>query len=165
MEGSASGPASGPAGRHRPPAGRQRAPAGRHRPPAGRRLALVTVLVPDYDEAVDFFAGVLGFSLVEDSPQGDGRRRVVVVPGGGGAGLLLARAAGDRQQARVGDQTGGRVAFFLDTDDVDRDVARLAAAGCAVEGPVRDEPFGRATVFRDPWGNRWDLVQRQPATG
>jgi catechol 2,3-dioxygenase-like lactoylglutathione lyase family enzyme len=92
-------------------------------------LRLVTLVVAHYDEAVAFYAGPLGFELVEDTPLGDGKRWVVVRPGAGGPALLLARAADDAQRAAVGNQTGGRVAFFLDTDDFASDHARLVAAG------------------------------------
>ena len=124
------------------------------------RLALVTLVVRDYDEAIAFFTDALGFGLVEDTPLGGGRRWVVVSPGEGSAGVLLARAATPAQEARAGDQTGGRVAFFLDTDDFAASHARLVAAGVpVVEGPRR-EPHGTVAVFLDLMGNRWDLVER-----
>jgi catechol 2,3-dioxygenase-like lactoylglutathione lyase family enzyme len=126
-----------------------------------RRLALVTVVVPDYDAAIAFFAGILGFRLVEDAPLGGARRWVVVSPSDGTA-LLLARADGAPQEAAVGNQTGGRVAFFLHTDDIERDRAAWEAAGVAFEEATRTEPYGRVAVFRDPFGNRWDLVQPAP---
>lgn len=96
-----------------------------------RRIALVTLVVDDYDEAIRFYTEALGFRLAEDAPRPDGSRWVVVEPGapGQGAALLLARAKGDAQRARIGDQTGGRVGFFLYTDDLARDHARMAAAG------------------------------------
>jgi ubiquinone/menaquinone biosynthesis C-methylase UbiE/catechol 2,3-dioxygenase-like lactoylglutathione lyase family enzyme len=126
------------------------------------RLDLVTVVVDDYDPAIAFFVGVLGFDLVEDTPavSGAGRpkRWVVVRPPGGGTGLLLARADGERQAATVGEQAGGRVGFFLRVDDVPAAYDRLQAAGVEFEGPPRREPYGRVAVFRDVAGNRWDLV-------
>lgn len=129
-------------------------------------IDLVTIVVRDYDEAVRFFVDVLGFELTEDSPSAtnDGRpkRWVVVRPPDGGTGLLLARADGDRQAAAVGNQTGGRVGFFLRVDDFDGAVARLVAAGVEFGGEPRTEPYGRVVVFRDVAGNRWDLLGPQP---
>lgn len=122
------------------------------------RLALITCLVRDYDEAVAFFTGALGFGLAEDTLLGDGRRWVVVAPPGGGSGLLLARAVGD-QTAQVGRQGGGRVFLFLHTDDLARDHARLQQAGVRFLEPPRDEPYGVVAVFEDLYGNRWDLLQ------
>jgi catechol 2,3-dioxygenase-like lactoylglutathione lyase family enzyme len=125
------------------------------------RLAAVALVVRDYDEAIDFFTRALGFRLVEDTPVGPDKRWVLVAPSGGGAALLLARAAKPEQLARVGDQTGGRVFLFLDTDDFDRDHAAMTAAGVRfVEGP-RDEAYGKVAVFLDLYGNRWDLVERR----
>ncbi|MFF9032935.1 VOC family protein [Streptomyces iakyrus] len=126
-----------------------------------RRIALVTLVVDDYDEAIRFYTEALGFRLVEDAPRPDGSRWVVVEPGapGAGSGLLLARAKGDVQAARVGDQTGGRVGFFLHTDDFARDHARMAAAGVTFLEEPRHEPYGTVAVFQDLYGNRWDLLQ------
>ncbi len=122
-------------------------------------LAAVTVVTPDYDEALAFYVGVLGFSVVEDTPQGPDKRWVLIEPSGGGCRLLIAKAATDAQRAAVGAQTGGRVFLFLYTDDFEREAAALAAAGIAFEAPPREEAYGRVAVFRDPFGNRWDLVQ------
>ncbi|MEU1576475.1 VOC family protein [Streptomyces collinus] len=126
-----------------------------------RRIALVTLVVDDYDEAIRFYTDALGFRLVEDAPRPDGSRWVVVEPGarGAGAGLLLARAKGDGQAARVGDQAGGRVGFFLHTDDFARDHARMTAAGVTFLEDPRHEPYGTVAVFQDLYGNRWDLLQ------
>ncbi|WP_282083664.1 VOC family protein [Streptomyces tendae] len=125
------------------------------------RIALVALVVDDYDEAIRFYTEALGFRLAEDSPRPDGSRWVVVEPGGpgGGTALLLARAKGDDQRARVGDQTGGRVGFFLYTDDFARDHARMTAAGVTFLEEPRHEPYGSVAVFRDLYGNRWDLLQ------
>ena len=120
----------------------------------------MALVVPDYDEALAFFGGTLGFRLVEDTPLADGKRWVVVAPPGGGASILLARAATPAQREAIGNQTGGRVAFFLDSDDFDRDHRALRARGAVFEEEPRDEPYGRVAVFRDPFGNRWDLVGR-----
>ncbi|MFD5424801.1 VOC family protein [Streptomyces sp. NPDC127084] len=125
-----------------------------------RRIALVTLVVRDYDEAIAFYRDVLGFSLVEDTDRGNGTRWVVVRPGeGGGSDLLLARAAGDAQLAAVGAQTGGRVGFFLHTDDFARDHARMTAAGVRFLEQPRHEVYGTVAVFEDLYGNRWDLLQ------
>jgi catechol 2,3-dioxygenase-like lactoylglutathione lyase family enzyme len=124
-----------------------------------QRLAAVTIVVPDYDEAIDWFTRVLGFERVEDAPLAGGRRWVVVAPSGGGTRILLARAANPDQQARVGDQTGGRVAFFLHTDDFARDYAAMRARGVEFVEPPRRESYGTVAVFADRYGNRWDLIQ------
>ena len=126
------------------------------------RLALVTVVVPEYDDAIGFFVGTLGFHLVEDTDVGAGKRWVVVSPRrpeSEGCALLLARAVSDRQAAAIGNQAGGRVSFFLHTDHIARDLARWEAAGVHFEEPTRQEPYGAVAVFRDPFGNRWDLIE------
>ncbi|MEM1387095.1 MAG: VOC family protein [Pseudomonadota bacterium] len=120
------------------------------------RLAIFALVVPDYDPAIAFFTAI-GFTLVEDSPQ-DGKRWVVVRPPDGGSDILIARAVGD-QSAAIGNQTGGRVGFFLHSTDFDTDAAAIEAAGGTFEETPRDEAYGRVAVFRDPWGNRWDLIQ------
>lgn len=126
-----------------------------------RHIALVTLVVDDYDEAIRFYTGALGFRLVEDAPRPDGSRWVVVAAGeeDHGSALLLARAKGDRQRTRVGDQTGGRVGFFLHTGDFARDHARMRAAGVTFLEEPRHEPYGTVAVFEDLYGNRWDLLQ------
>jgi len=122
-------------------------------------LALVTFVVRDYDEAIDFFVRALGWRLVEDRPLGGEKRWVVVRPDGAGAGLLLARAVGPEQAAAIGAQAGGRVAFFLETADFAAAHARMTAAGVAFLEAPRDEPYGRVAVFADLYGNRWDLIE------
>jgi catechol 2,3-dioxygenase-like lactoylglutathione lyase family enzyme len=122
-------------------------------------IANITFNVPDYDEAIEFFCDVLGFDLIEDIDMEPGKRWVRVAPKGGGAALLLAKAVGETQKAAIGNQTGGRVAFFLHTDDFDREYEAIKSAGCGFTGPPRDEPYGRVVVFRDPWGNLWDLIE------
>ncbi|NUO43100.1 MAG: VOC family protein [Streptomyces sp.] len=126
-----------------------------------RRIALVTLVVDDYDEAIRFYTEALGFRLVEDEARAGGARWVVVEPGteGSGTGLLLARAKDDAQRGRVGDQTGGRVGFFLHTDDFARDHARMVAAGVTFLEEPRHEAYGSVAVFQDLYGNRWDLLQ------
>jgi catechol 2,3-dioxygenase-like lactoylglutathione lyase family enzyme len=132
------------------------------------RLDKITIVVDDYDRAIAFFTGALGFELAEDSPSltNDGRpkRWVVVRPPGGETGILLAQADGERQAAAIGNQTGGRVGFFLRVDDFDAARARLTAAGAEFLTEPRDEPYGRVAVFADPWGNKWDLLG-PPMTG
>ena len=122
-------------------------------------LGLVALLVRDYDEAIDFFTRALGFQLREDLDQGDGKRWVVVDPPGGQTGLLLARAVGPEQEARVGDQHGGRVGFFLNVDDFTAAHGRMTAAGVRFEEEPRKEVYGTVAVFQDLYGNRWDLLQ------
>jgi catechol 2,3-dioxygenase-like lactoylglutathione lyase family enzyme len=123
----------------------------------------VALIVDDYDEAIRFFAGALGFELVEDSPaltSRDGRpkRWVVVRPPGARTGLLLAKADGEREQQAVGEQFAGRVGLFLRVDDFQASYNRLREAGVDFVGEPRDEPYGRVAVFLDVAGNRWDLL-------
>jgi Predicted enzyme related to lactoylglutathione lyase len=122
-------------------------------------LALSALVVRDYDEAIAFFVGALGFGLSSDRDMGGGKRWVVVTPPGSQGGLLLAKAATPEQEARIGDQTGGRVGFFLHTDDFDRDHARMTAAGVRFLEAPRREPYATVAVFEDLYGNRWDLLQ------
>ena len=124
-------------------------------------IALVTLVVDDYDRAIAFYTDALGFELVEDSDRGNGTRWVVVRPRGAGdtASLLLARAGDEAQRASIGAQTGGRVGFFLHTDDFARDHARMLAAGVRFVEQPRHEPYGSVAVFEDLYGNRWDLLQ------
>ena len=125
-----------------------------------QRLSLISLVVADYDEAIAFFTRALNFELCEETPLGGGKRWVVVrPPGGAGSGVLLARADGPAQAARVGDQTGGRVFLFLETDDFDREHARMTAAGVRFVEEPRDEAYGVVAVFEDLYGNRWDLIQ------
>ena len=129
-----------------------------------QHLSLVSLLVPDYDEAIAFFTRGMDFELCEDTPLGGGKRWVVVRPRGrDGSHLLLARADSSAQVARIGDQTGGRVFLVLATDDFDRDHARMTAAGVRFAEPPRHEAYGVVAVFEDAWGNRWDLIQRSSA--
>lgn len=123
-----------------------------------RRIAAITLVVPDYDAAISFYVGVMGFELLTDEDQGGGKRWVTVSPGDGTA-LLLACAVDDPQSAAIGHQTGGRVGFFLETDDFARDHTRMIAAGVTFEEEPRTEPYGTVAVWRDPFGNRWDLLQ------
>lgn len=124
-----------------------------------QHFSLTALLVGDYDEAIGFYVGKLGFTLTADTDQGGGKRWVVVTPSSGGAGLLLAKAADPRQSARIGDQTGGRVFLFLQTDDFAGDHARMQAAGVRFAEAPRHELYGSVAVFEDLYGNRWDLIE------
>lgn len=127
-------------------------------------IALVTLVVRDYDEALAYFTTCLGFSVVEDTPLPGGKRWLRVAPPGGvGAALLLAQAATPEQSARVGDQTGGRLALFLSTDDFWRDYRALQSRGVRFVEEPRQEAYGTVAVFVDLYGNRWDLVEERPA--
>lgn len=123
-------------------------------------IGQVVIVVRDYDEAIAYYVGVLGFELVEDTVMSPTKRWVVVRPSGGGAGLLLAKADGEHQSSRIGDQTGGRVGFFLYTDDFHADYERMKAAGVAWEEEPRYEEYGTVAVFADLYGNRWDFIGR-----
>ncbi|HQY44457.1 MAG TPA: VOC family protein [Paracoccaceae bacterium] len=124
-------------------------------------IMALALVVPDYDAAIRFYVGQLGFRLIEDIAQGPDKRWVTIAPPGdkGGAQLLLARAATDKQQGAIGNQSGGRVFLFLETDDFARDHAAMLAAGVTFEEAPRHESYGIVAVWRDPFGNRWDLLQ------
>jgi catechol 2,3-dioxygenase-like lactoylglutathione lyase family enzyme len=124
------------------------------------RLGAVALVVPDYDAAIAFFVSVLGFRLTADLDQGH-KRWVTVAPPGGGTGLVLARAEGEAQAAVIGLQAADRVFLFLETDDFARDHAAMTAAGVRFEEAPRSEPYGTVAVWRDPFGNRWDLIERR----
>jgi len=126
-------------------------------------LATIAFLVPDYDDAIAWFRAALGFELIEDALLGEGKRWVVVAPpGGAGARLLLAKAADARQREAIGAAAGGRVAYFLETDDFGRDHAAMSARGVRFLERPRHEAYGVVAVFADPWGGRWDLLQPAP---
>jgi catechol 2,3-dioxygenase-like lactoylglutathione lyase family enzyme len=131
-----------------------------------RSLAHIALVVRDYDEAIDWFTGVLGFTLVEDSYQPEQDKRwVLVAPAGAGAGaasLLLARASTPAQEAFIGNQAGGRVFLFLRTDDFWSDFHALTAKGVRFVRLPAEHPYGTVAVFEDLYGNRWDLVQPAP---
>ena len=127
-------------------------------------LGSVTLLVRDYDEAIAYYTGKLGFALIEDTALSATKRWVLVAPPGApGTRLLLAQAADPAQVARVGDQTGGRVAFFLHTDDFARDYATMKAQGVRFLEEPRQEVYGTVAVFADLYGNKWDLLERKRA--
>lgn len=129
-------------------------------------LELVSLIVPDYDDAIAFFTGTLDFELIEDSPattnDGRAKRWVVVRPAGAATGILLAQADGERQVAGVGDQFAGRVGLFLRVDVFEERYAAMHAAGVRFVTEPRDEPYGRVAVFVDIAGNRWDLLGPRP---
>ena len=123
-------------------------------------IARITRVVPDYDEAIAFYRDSLGFDLLEDLDMGDGKRWVVLRPRGAReTALLIAKADGATQMAAIGNQTGGRVAFFLHTDDFARDHAAMLAKGVDFREEPRHETYGIVAVFVDPFGNLWDLLQ------
>jgi catechol 2,3-dioxygenase-like lactoylglutathione lyase family enzyme len=128
-----------------------------------RRLGLISLVVRDYDEAIGFYVDKLGFELVEDREvPGEGKRWVVIAPPGDeGACLVLARAANERQRARIGDQTGGRVFLFLYTEDFQRDYGAFRASGVEFVRDPEEHGYGTVAVFRDLYGNLWDLIQPQ----
>jgi catechol 2,3-dioxygenase-like lactoylglutathione lyase family enzyme len=130
-----------------------------------RRIATVAVVVADYDEAIAWYTDRLGFELLEDADLGDGKRWVVVAPGSQGMRLLLAQASDEMQRAAIGNQTGGRVFLFLETDDFVRDRAAMLAKGVVFKEEPRHEAYGTVAVFADLYGNLWDLIEPRTAGG
>ena len=124
-----------------------------------RHIALTALVVRDYDEAIAFYRDKAGFALEEDTDLGGGKRWVVMRPRGSEGALLLARGVGEAQTARIGDQTGGRVGFFLYTDDFERDHAAMTAKGVRFVRPPTRERYGLVAVWEDLYGNLWDLLQ------
>ena len=125
-----------------------------------QHLSAITLLVPDYDAGIAFYVGQLGFTLIEDRAMSAAKRWVLVAPPGSTeTRLLLAKADSPAQIARIGNQTGGRVGFFLTTDDFVRDHAAMLAMGVVFLEEPRQEPYGTVAVFRDPFGNLWDLIE------
>jgi catechol 2,3-dioxygenase-like lactoylglutathione lyase family enzyme len=124
-----------------------------------QQIRHIALMVREYDEAKDYYCGVLGFQLIEDSPLPEGKRWVLVAPPGSETGLLLARAANPLQTSRVGDQTGGRVFLFLHTDDFWHDFHSMRRNGVKFCEEPRTESYGTVAVFEDLYGNRWDLLQ------
>ncbi|MFA7227853.1 MAG: VOC family protein [Melioribacteraceae bacterium] len=123
-------------------------------------IGSVTFLVKDYNEAIDYFTNKLQFELIEDSPLSETKRWVLVSPkGGGGTSLLLAKASTAEQEKSVGSQTGGRVAFFLHTDNFDRDYEKMRESGVNFLENPREEKYGKVVIFQDLYGNRWDFIQ------
>ena len=125
-----------------------------------QRIAQISLVVADYDEAIDFYTRKLGFQLLEDTVLTESKRWVVVAPTGDpGCALLLAKASGEEQASRVGNQTGGRVFLFLYTDDFERDYNNLLSQGITIVRPLSVEPYGKVAVFADLYGNLWDLIE------
>jgi catechol 2,3-dioxygenase-like lactoylglutathione lyase family enzyme len=125
-----------------------------------QHISAVTLLVPDYDKAIAYYVGMLGFELIEDTALSPTKRWVVVAPPGNGeTGLLLAQADSPNQRQAVGNQTGGRVFLILKTDDFDRDFARFNRVGIEFLEEPRLEAYGKVVVFRDAFGNKWDLIE------
>ena len=123
-------------------------------------IGAIALVIPDYDEALAFYAGTLGFDIVEDTSLTPTKRWVLVAPKGStGTRLLLARADGESQSAAIGNQAGGRVFLFLHTDDFVRDYTAMRAAGVVFLETPRSEPYGKVAVFQDPFGNKWDLIK------
>jgi len=122
-------------------------------------LHAVTLVVPDYDPAIEFYCGTLGWQLAEDVDQGRKRWVRILPPGASQGSLILARADTDAQRSIIGNQFGGRVGLFLTTDDFARDHAAMVAAGVQFNEPPRHEPYGTVAVWQDPFGNHWDLIQ------
>ena len=125
-----------------------------------QKIAHIALVVRDYDEAIVWFTGKLGFALVADTDMGGGKRWVLVAPPGGGTQLLLAKAVGPEQETRIGNQTGGRVFLFLETDDFARDYEAFKARGVVFVRPPSRESYGTVAVFEDICGNRWDMIER-----
>ena len=125
-----------------------------------RSIGAVAILVPDYQEAIDYFTGTLGFTLIEDTRFSEEKRWVLVSPGSG-TSLLLAKAKGERQRAAIGNQSGGRVFLFLTTDDFWRDYRTYMSRGVEFQEELRHEEYGMVAVFSDRYGNRWDLIERR----
>jgi len=124
-----------------------------------QHLHALSLVIPDYDEAIGFYCGTLGWQLAEDVDQGHKRWVRILPPGASQGSLILARADTPAQHAAIGNQFGGRVGLFLATDDFARDHAAMQAAGVTFEEEPRHEPYGTVAVWRDPFGNRWDLIQ------
>lgn len=128
-------------------------------------IGAVSLLVQDYDEAISFYVDKLGFSLIEDTDLGGGKRWVLVAPPGSTETcLLLAKAISPEQESRIGNQTGGRVFLFLHTDDFWRDHEAMKSKGIRFLEEPRVETYGTVAVFEDLYGNKWDLLEMKPPT-
>jgi len=125
-----------------------------------QKIAHITLVVDNYDDAIRFYTEKLHFTLIEDTPLGDGKRWVLIAPQGSeGSCLLLAQAVGEEQKSRIGNQTGGRVFLFLYTDDFERDFKNLLDKGVKIVRQPVQEAYGIVAVFQDLYGNSWDLIQ------
>ena len=126
----------------------------------GQKLVHVSVLIDDYDDAIEFYTQKLGFDLISDVRLSETKRWVLVKPKGQGDGsILLAKADGESQKTFVGNQTGGRVFLFMTTDNFDRDFMNLKRHNIKIVREPSDEPYGRVAVFEDLYGNKWDLIE------
>jgi catechol 2,3-dioxygenase-like lactoylglutathione lyase family enzyme len=124
-------------------------------------ISAISLIVPDYDQAIGFYVGLLGFDLVEDTELSEDKRWVLVAPPGSTeTRLLLAKASNEAQEEVIGEQAGNRVFLFLETYDFDTDFALMERAGIDIIEEPRMEPYGQVAVFRDPFGNKWDLIER-----
>lgn len=131
-----------------------------------QNIGYVALVVREYDEAIAFFTQELGFTLIEDTDLGQGKRWVLVAPAGSrGTNLLLARAVNPEQASRIGNQTGGRVFLFLHTDDFWRDYRAMKERGVKFRETPHDESYGTVAVFEDLYGNKWDLLQLKQTSG
>ena len=126
-----------------------------------QHLAAVALVVPDYDEAKTYYSQVLGFDVIEDVAIGEGKRWLVVAPPGSRTHLVLAKASNPAQESRIGDQTGGLVFLFLHTDNFQRDHEAFQARGVTFREAPREEAYGTVAVFKDRYGNLWDLIERR----
>jgi catechol 2,3-dioxygenase-like lactoylglutathione lyase family enzyme len=126
-----------------------------------KKLAHIALVVDDYDKAIAYYTGVLGFELIQDETLSETKRWVLVSPGDGSCQLLLARAVGPLQEQAVGNQTGGRVFLFLHTDTFQQDYDRLLEHHVEIVRPPEEMPYGRVLVFRDIYGNLWDLIGKE----
>lgn len=124
-------------------------------------ISAISLIVPDYDQAISFYVGLLGFDLIEDTEISEDKRWVLVAPAGSTeTRLLLAKASNEAQEEVIGEQAGGRVFLFLETYDFDEDLALMERAGIDIVEEPRVESYGKVVVFRDPFGNKWDLIER-----
>lgn len=124
-------------------------------------ISAISLIVPDYDQAIDFYVGLMGFDLIEDTELSEDKRWVLVAPPGSTeTRLLLAKASNEAQEEVIGEQAGGRVFLFLETYDFDGDLALMELAGVDIIEEPRVESYGKVVVFRDPFGNKWDLIER-----
>jgi catechol 2,3-dioxygenase-like lactoylglutathione lyase family enzyme len=124
-------------------------------------ISAISLIVPDYDQAIGFYVGLMGFDLIEDTELSEDKRWVLVAPPGSTeTRLLLAKASNEAQEEVVGEQAGGRVFLFLETYDFDGDLALMVRAGVDIIEEPRVESYGKVVVFRDPFGNKWDLIER-----
>ena len=124
-------------------------------------LGMIAIVIPDYDEAIDHYVNDLGFTLVEDTELSPEKRWVVIAPSNSGARILLAKASNANQEAAIGNSTGGRVGYFLYTDNFIETYDRYQTRGVEFTESPRSEPFGKVVVFKDKFGNKWDLIENR----